>query len=275
VNQTVSLCCADHILSVKLDNDLSEWSSQALTFPHTLGSKHRCGDLKGSNEFGYLISDYADWDADPSVPHLAAFPVGADELLDSDVLTLEGGQCYFELKKSREKNLIVMVPNGTIHVYTFGRPDGWKVQASIEPKDIGNLKHCDNATLSAGYAHFYVNVPSTRMLYAIDMTHVDHGELIVTSTELDFTPGYMTVSAVSKGTGCSLDFHDSAHDHDEDEDDHDHEKDKELIEKESSTATGIIHVSYLLLITGTVAFVSMVIYIIKVLIRNYSGLCFS
>jgi hypothetical protein len=252
VNETVFLCCADHLLSVKFDNGSSEWSSKALTFPNTLGNKHRCSEIKASSEFAYLITDYADWDADPYVPHLAAFPVGVNDLLDSDVLALEDGHCYFELEKSREKHLIVMVPNGTVYVYTFGCPDGWKVKARLEPKDIGNLKHCENATHYAGYSYFYVGVPSTRMLYAVDMTHVDDGELAVTSTELDFTPGYMTVSAVSKGTGCSLDLQDDA---DLEEDESSEELEEETEQDESSSAAStFIHWNTLLLLLFSISF---------------------
>jgi hypothetical protein len=218
-----------------------------------LGDNFRCGDIKASNELSYLITDYADWDVDPYVTHLTAFPATAKELFDSDVLSIQGGQCYFELEKSREKHLIVMVPNATVYVFTFGRGEGWRIQASIESKDIGGLNNCKNATLAAGYSHFYITVPSTRMLYDVDMTHVGHGELIVNSTKLDFTPGYMAVSAVPKGTGCALDFHDDPHDHDHKG--HEDEQNK----KQSSTSASLNRSNIQLIMIGAVAFIVAVI----------------
>jgi hypothetical protein len=204
VDNTVVMCCYDKVLGVDLDPDTDTVSTRVLYYPETtLSELHRCGDAYTSNMNKYAITDYSDWEATPVETHLMSFPMNATDITEADVLIVDyGGVCKIEFEKSTEKHIVTIARNGTVLVYQYGRPNGWKMVASVPGEQFG-IKDCKNATLAVGYMHFFINVPSTKKLYSIDMTYVNIGILKTTSIDLPYTPGPMVVSGVPTGLGCA------------------------------------------------------------------------
>jgi hypothetical protein len=74
---------------------------------------------------------------------------------------------------------------------------------------IGGISSCDDATMAAGYGQAFVAVAAAKIVYSVDLSHLghDHGDggdhgLVAVPTEVSFSPGYMTVSGVPRGTAC-------------------------------------------------------------------------
>ena len=199
VDNTVYMCCADKVLVIKFDPNADTITTRTINFPSTISDAHRCGSIYTSSKSKYVVSDYADWD--DYVPHLAAFPKDATDLTDSDVLVLgETGQCEFKFEHAEGEYLVVLLSTGVVEFYSYARPDGWELEASTT---IEGITDCENATLVVGYMQAFVSVHATKTIYAIDMSHIDHGEGVeVSSTVLDFSPNDMTVGAVPSGFGC-------------------------------------------------------------------------
>jgi hypothetical protein len=209
IDNVFFFCCEDKVLAIELDEASQNFSSRVLTFPDTISSAHRCGSVhaRGGTTGSYVVSDYADWDADRYAPHLLAFPRDATELSDADVLVLgEEGQCQFELEQSQAEHLVVLLPNGTVQAYTYGRPDGW---ALVGQAVLMGISECSDATLTLGYGQAFVSVSDAKILYSLDLTHLEHGgEIEVSSTTVPYTPSYLAVAAVPKGTACiAMDDH--------------------------------------------------------------------
>ena len=212
INNDIYLCCHENLLLVEFDPATLDYSSRILTYPDTISDAHRCASVTTTEKSGYVVSDYADWYSDVYAPHLLAFPKGATEISDADVLVFgDAGQCYYEFEQSKGEQIVTLLPNGTAQVYSYGSPDGWKLDAET---NFENVASCEDVMLVVGYMQFFVAIPSTKTLYAVEMDHAVHGELEVSSIVLPFTPFDMAVAGVPEDLGCA-DSHDDDGSHDD------------------------------------------------------------
>ena len=207
IENTLYLCCEEQVLVVEFEPEDGSFTTQSLTFPSKIGSAHRCGSNHATPQSDYVVTDYADWEADLYAPHLLAFPKDATELSDSDVLVLgEEGQCQYAFEQLKSEHLLLLLPNGTMQAYSYGRPDGWTLLGEVA---IDGISSCDDATMVAGYGQAFVGVAAAQTIYSIDLLHLghDHGDgedysLSAVPTEVSYSPGNMAISGVPKGMAC-------------------------------------------------------------------------
>lgn len=209
VKNTFYMCCEDKVLVVQYDSAGGSFTTRALEFPDAISSVHRCGSNHATAKSDYVVTNYADWNADVYAPHLMAFPNNATEIVDADVLVFgDVGQCEYAFEQSVADHLIVLLPNGTLQAYSYGRPDGWKLGGEV---DIDGISTCDDATMAVGYGQAFVAVSAARTIFSIDLTHLGHDHdlgdgadhsLTAVPTQVSYAPAHMTVSGVPHGTAC-------------------------------------------------------------------------
>jgi hypothetical protein len=207
IENTIYLCCEDQVLVVEYNPESGSFATRSLTFPDTISAAHRCGSNHATPQSDYVVTDYADWDAETYAPHLLAFPKDATELSDADVLVLgEEGQCQYAFEQADSEHLVLLLPNGTVQAYSYGRPDGWALVGEVV---IDGISTCDDATMVAGYGQAFVAVAAAKIVYSVDLSHLghDHGDggdhgLSAVPTEVSYSPGSMTISGVPRGTAC-------------------------------------------------------------------------
>ena len=76
---------------------------------------------------------------------------------------------------------------------------------------VPNMPNCTGALLRPGYASAFVMYQPTQMLYALDLEHVEEGEIEIMTSTLSFTPFDGTVAGVPSEVACTIEHH---HDHD-------------------------------------------------------------
>lgn len=173
------------------------YTSRQLTYPKTNLTNHRAGGIKTHHHGHYVLSDFADWDAEVWAPQLLAFKPDAIELGPEHVLLLPDIQCAYALEESMGMLVLVLLQSGMLQVYT---PDPWTLHAEVQVLEA--MTECPYPEpLAAGYMKAYMFANET--LYLLDLHHVqDKGKIEMKKFDLGFVPYSMVVGGVPEGFGC-------------------------------------------------------------------------
>jgi hypothetical protein len=186
------------IFVVEYDETTQTFSTSHLLYPETALSNHRAGGILAHDESGYVVTDFADWEAELYAPHLMAFH-GDESVLSSDrVLVLgESGQCEYGFELAEGKLIVVLLPNGKVQVYELPT---WQMlaEADVFPAFTDGCPW--PAPFATGYMQAFTFTNQT--LIALDLAHVYDGEIDVHKLELDFAPYNMAVAGVPEGFVC-------------------------------------------------------------------------
>lgn len=208
IENTFALACdASHggIVVVEYDDVTSTYASRALSYPL---EGHRTGTFAEHDKSAHVVGNFA---GESNEFHLLAFDPTAAAVGEPHIQTLDVGQCEFAFEKAHGEHLLVWLPSGMLQVYSVDPI--WSLVAEVQV--IDNMSACSEAELVVGYNQAFIIANDPGMVYAVDLTHVDHDESVpIATTTLGFNPS----SAVVAGLACVED-HD---DHDDHEGDGDH-----------------------------------------------------
>jgi hypothetical protein len=197
------------ILILEYNKVFQNISTRHIMYPtHPDLPNHRAGGIAAHDASPYIVTDFADWDAEVYAPQMLAFEATATEASADGVLTLGPlGQCEYAFEQANGKYVVVLLPDVSVQVYQPG-PTWTKlaeVKISEEPWD-----ECPwPAPFTVGYMRAFVAINET--LHVLDLEHAEHGEIGHSTLDLGFIPHHMTVAGVPKGYECHGEHHD--HDH--------------------------------------------------------------
>ncbi len=199
-------CDATHggILLVDYDQTSSAYTSRALMYPDEF-PEHRTGSFAEHPNAEYIIGNF---DGEEDSFNLMAFKHGDTSMAANQVLPLPADVCDYSLEKSNGEVVVALLATGMVHAFEF--MDGeWSELAKQQV--VPNMPNCTGAMMTTGYASAFVMYQPTQMLYALDLGHVEHGELEVMASQLSFTPHDAVVSGAPAEVACAIEPHD--HDH--------------------------------------------------------------
>eukprot|EP00977_Amphora_coffeiformis_P019392 scaffold7213_cov166-Amphora_coffeaeformis.AAC.8 len=136
--------------------------------------------------------------------HLVAISPDTTALEESNILTLPGNvrQCGYQFEVGMGEHLLVFMPNGVLHVFEV---DNGTFTAVAQKQIVPNMSACSQAAFVGGIGQAFVATPADNKMYAVDLSHVEHGEMDVYESTLPFTPSGMTVSGFSYDHACKYD----------------------------------------------------------------------
>jgi hypothetical protein len=224
------------VLIVEYNDDSQDFTTRHVKYPNDPDlPNHRAGGIAAHHDNPYIVTDFADWDAEGSASHLWAFEATATESSDDGILNLGSvGHCEYGFEQANGEWVVVLLKDLSVQVYEPG--PSWTKVAEVklegEPYD-----ECPwPGPLAVGYMQAFVFRNKT--LYVLDLEHVEHdGTIGVSSLDLGFDPYSMTIAGVPEGYACGV--HQDHSDHDEDhhdEDDHDEDGDGDS-DEESGAAS--------------------------------------
>ena len=104
--------------------------------------------------------------------HLIAFDHSDSALSEDNVLTLEDRQCSFMMERGFGKAVMVFMPSGMLHSFVFSKENGWQEMAKVQVVD--GMQACSEAIFTTGIKQAFVLHKDTKMLYTIDVEHLNH-----------------------------------------------------------------------------------------------------
>jgi hypothetical protein len=201
VDNTFALACdADHggVVVVDYDENSNAYTSRALMYPTgenftglRVGSfdEHVMADhvvgsfsLRGGTNF-----------------YLMAFSKTDTAVTTENILTLPDRQCGYYFELGRGEVVMVFMPTGALHAFQF-KSGAWKELA--QEQVVPGMTACSEATFVPGVAQAFITTTATKTLYAVNMAHVDDGEMTIYTSTLPFTPAGMVVSGLAKQALC-------------------------------------------------------------------------
>ncbi|KAL3925117.1 MAG: hypothetical protein SGILL_000622 [Bacillariaceae sp.] len=197
---TFALACDDQhggILVVDYDEGTAVYESRALAYPENFPD-HRTGGFAEHHMAPLAVGNFAA----TGQAHLVRFDPTSDvSITDDNVMTLgEERQCAFKFEESEGQLLMVLMPDGTFNVYEV-EPE-WKLLVS--EKIVPDMVDCAEVLFAPGYGQAFIMTGYNNKMYAIDLTHVDEGELETSETTLDFQPYSAVVAGAPEEAACKL-----------------------------------------------------------------------
>ncbi|KAL3907112.1 MAG: hypothetical protein SGARI_003697 [Bacillariaceae sp.] len=114
-------------------------------------------------------------------------------------------QCAYQFEVGTGEHLLVLMPDGVLHVFEVA--DGVLTLVMSETI-VEGMTTCNEAAFVSGIGQAFVATPADNTLYAIDLSHIEEGEMEVVTTTLPFTPTAMTVSGFELEHACGIEHHD-------------------------------------------------------------------
>lgn len=212
IENTFFLACDDvhgGILRVEYEDASGGYTSRAIAYPP--GEKYesfRVGSFAYHKNSDQVVGSFTLRGGTEF--HLVAIAPDTMALEESNVLTLPGNarQCSYLFEVGMGEHLLVFMPNGVLHVFEV---DNGTFTAVAEKQIVPNMSACSEAAFVSGIGQAFVATPSNNKMYAIDLSHVEDGEIEVFESTLPFTPSAMTVSGFSYDHACKFD--EDGHDH--------------------------------------------------------------
>lgn len=206
-NDLFALACdEDHggILLVEYARSSSTYTSHALIYPEEY-PEHRTGSFSEHPTADYIIGNFNG--PDDSF-NLMAFRHNDTSIAANQVLTLPETPCVYSLEKGKGEIVLTLLGSGMVHAFMFNG-DEWKEIAS--QKVVPDMPNCTGALMTTGYTSAFVMYQPSQMIYALDLEHVEEGEIEVMPSTLSFTPFDGVVAGVPAEVACRIEHHD--HDH--------------------------------------------------------------
>ena len=222
IDNAFALACDDEHGGVLLvDYTEPSYTSRALMYPPEY-TAHRTGSFAEHHHAPRIVGNFANG----THAHLMAFTMNETVLTSDHILPLPARQCAYTFEKGDGQYMLVMLPDGQLHVYEVAPTWNLVANATI----VDGMQACSEALFTAGVGQAFVMHKDSQMLYTVDLEHASDGELDVYTTSLPFIPFSAVVAGVPEGTECKLSEVDhSEHGHDETvegvEEDHDHDGD--------------------------------------------------
>jgi hypothetical protein len=218
---------------VEYNKDGRNFSTRHLKYPsHPDLPNHRTGGIATHHDSPYVVTDFADWEAEVYAPQLLAFEANATEVGVDGILNLGPlGQCEYAFEEAHGEWIVVLLPAVSVQVYKPGPP--WTLLAEVE---IGNESwdECPwPSPFAVGYLQAFVFLNDT--LHVLDLEHADEGTIHVSTLDLGFVPHSMNVAGVPKGYAC-LGDHDDHDDHDDEEEDVSEEQPSSVAKADESSS---------------------------------------
>ena len=201
-NQFALGCDDDHgaIVLVNYNPATETYTSSAVTYPDDAKFENmRVGSFAYHYKQDHFVGSFGARGG--TQYHLLAITPSSTAITDDNVLTLPGTlrQCAYEFEVGSGEHLLVFMPDGVLHVF---KVEGGKFQAIMNKEIVPGMSACSEAAFVAGIQQAFVATPETRTMYAIDLEHVDEGEMEVYTSTLPFFPTGMTVSGFSLEAAC-------------------------------------------------------------------------
>jgi hypothetical protein len=210
------LACDDihgGILLVDYDPTTESYTSRAITYPDN--DETFSGLRVGSFAYHYLAPAVIGMFSarEGTEYYLLSIAGDATSIGEQNILKLPGNtrQCGVMFEVGRGRRLLVLMPDGVLHVFEVN--DDGSFMAVMNQSIVPGMTACSEAVFVAGIGQAFVATVGTKILYAVDLSHVDEGEMDVYSTTLPFTPTTLTVSGFSLEAAC-----DGSHSHEHDAD---------------------------------------------------------
>ena len=210
---TFLLACDDvhgGVLRLEYDGASSGYTSRAITYPQdTKYDGFRIGSFAYHKNSDHVVGSFTLRGGTEF--HLAAISSDASALEESNVLTLPNNarQCNYQFEVGTGKHLLVFMPNGVLHVFEI---DNGTFNEVTQKQIVPNMSACSETVFVAGIGQVFVATPANKKMYAIDLSHIEDGEMDVYESTLPFTPSAMTVSGFSYDHACKYDEHEHEHD---------------------------------------------------------------
>lgn len=190
------------ILVVEYDAsaDPIAFTTRSIQYPaHSDLPKHRAGGITSHSASPYIVTDFADWDAEVYAPQMLAFDATATTASADRVLTLGPlGQCEYAFEQALGEWVVVLLPDVAVQVYTPG-PE-WTLLAEVSIGE-GAWDECPWPTpFAVGFMQAFV--ARDNILYSLDLKDAASGTIGLTTLDLGFAPYSMTVAGVPKGFEC-------------------------------------------------------------------------
>jgi hypothetical protein len=195
-------CDATHdgILIVDYNPATSAYKSRALSYPNGF-VEHRTGTFAGHDKADFMLENFAGNNS----YHLMAFEPSDTMLTNNQILTLSDRQCGFAFEQADAEVVMVFMPNGMFHVFEY-RDEAWEELGKIQV--VEGMTACTEALYDAGFGQAFVIHKANKMLYSLDIVHVVHGEIDVTTTPLDYLL-FDAVVAAPHDADCGIESDDA------------------------------------------------------------------
>jgi hypothetical protein len=188
------------IVVVSFDPASETYTSRAISYPDEGFEGFRVGSFAYHYENPVVVGAFSLRDGTEF--HMLALTQDATAIEQQNILTLPGelAQCAYQFEVGHGHDLLVLMPDGVLHVFEV--TDGATFTPIASKEVVPGMVACSEAVFVAGIGQAFIATPATQTLYAVDLTHIDDGEMEVFTTKLPFTPTAMTVSGFSLDTAC-------------------------------------------------------------------------
>lgn len=217
---TFTLACdATHggILIVDYDPSSETYTSRALEYPEEY-EEQRTGSLVAHSANHHIVGNFAGNDE----YYLLAFEDSEQELTSDHVFPLEASQCAYGYEMGSGQVVLIFHPTGVLQAVEY-KDGAWTEIA--EATVVEGMTACTDFLFIPGVQQYFVVDITGNTLYAVDLEHVEEGEMEVYTSQLSFTAFAGVVSGVPDEIICtSADEEDDDHDHDDEGEENDDEE---------------------------------------------------
>lgn len=205
-NRFALACDENHggILLVDYEESTGSYASRALMYPDGF-AEHRTGSFAKHPNAEYIIGNF---DGPDDSFNLMAFKHSDTSLSPNQVLTLPETPCAYALERSGGEVVLALLQNGMVHAFKF-EGEMWEELANQQV--VPNMPNCTGALLRTGAASAFVMYQPSNTIYALDLAHVEEGEIEVMASTLSFTPFDGVVAGFPSEIACSIHHHDEDH----------------------------------------------------------------
>mmetsp|Transcript_7505 Transcript_7505/g.15320 ORF Transcript_7505/g.15320 Transcript_7505/m.15320 type:complete len:528 (+) Transcript_7505:208-1791(+) len=204
-DNTFALACdAVHggIVIVDYDGQGSTYTSRALSYPQDdKYESFRIGSFAYHKKNSYFVGSYSIRFGTEF--HLVAIDPSSSALEEANILTLPTttSQCAYQFEVGKGEHLLVFMPNGVLHAFEI--VDG-SFNEVAKKEIVAGMTTCAEASFVAGIGQAFVATKATKTIYAVDLAHLEDGEMDVYESTLSFTPTAMTVSGFTPEAACEM-----------------------------------------------------------------------
>ncbi|KAG7374806.1 hypothetical protein IV203_013901 [Nitzschia inconspicua] len=205
-NQFALGCDDNHggILRVDYNPSTETYSSFAVSYPEGFEG-HRTGSFAGHSYAEHIAANFA---VSGGASHLLAFTTDDSQITENMVLPLPVRQCAFAYEQGSADHILVFLPTGSFHVFEY-HDDTWEEKVNVQV--VEGMTECSEALFVAGFGQAFVLVKESRVIHAIDLDHVDHGDVDIYTSTLGFTPFDAVVAGVPTEVACEMEGHEHEH----------------------------------------------------------------
>jgi hypothetical protein len=201
-NSFVLACGVNGLLAVHYNETSGTYVSNDIRYPTLHGIvRYRTGGFQYHPKRNIVVGNFNQ--ANTTLDYyLIGVPTNATQVWEYNMLNLGttwSGACPRGFEMADGKHFLIMMPNGSVRVYTVDE-DGWDWVAVKEV--IPGLTDCTGVIMAPGYHQAFVVHRATQKLYALDLEKVSQGIIDVAVTDLGYNPFSAVVSGVPEGTEC-------------------------------------------------------------------------